>query len=160
MNQANKWLVGLIPAALIAGAGLWEGTKYYAYYDIVGVPTVCKGHTGPDVVFGKRYSVQECENLLRTDLKAHTEPMLKCINVPINKNEYIAYGLFTLNVGVGAFCKSTALKLLNAGKHMEACDALMNWVYAGGKKVQGLVNRRTYERDICRKAPDALPETN
>jgi len=150
MIQANKWLVGLIPAALISGAALWEGTKYYAYKDIVGVPTVCQGYTGKDIVFGKKYSPEECNNYLRKELKVHSEGMLNCVTVPLTEYQYTAFTLFTYNVGVSAFCKSTAAKLLNQGKYTAACDALLNWTYAGGKFVQGLYNRRVYEVAICK----------
>jgi len=156
-HPANKWLVGFLGAVLIGGAALWEGDKREAYIDIVGVPTVCYGHTGPDVQFGKTYTLQECNNILRKDLIEHTGPMLQCINVPISENEYTAYALFTLNVGASAFCKSSLLKKLNAGDHRGACEGLMQWVYAGGKQVKGLYNRRLYERAIC--LGTALPKS-
>lgn len=148
-HPANKWLVGFLGAALIGGAALWEGNKQEAYIDIVGVPTVCMGHTGNDVKFNKVYTLKECNDILRKDLIQHTGPMLQCINVPITENEYTAYALFTLNVGASAFCKSSLLKKLNAGDHKGACEGLMAWTYAGGKQVKGLYNRRLYERAIC-----------
>lgn len=163
-HPANKWLVGFLGAALIGGAALWEGTGpkkdggVVAYMDIVGVPTVCYGHTGKDVQFGKVYTLQECNNILRKDLVKHTGPMLQCINVPISENEYTAYALFTLNVGASAFCKSSLLKKLNAGDRKGACEGLMAWTYAGGKQVKGLYNRRLYERAIC--LGTALPKSN
>lgn len=156
MNPANKWLIGLIPAALLSGAALWEGTRYYAYYDIVGVPTVCQGYTGDNIVFGKKYSPQECLKYLSGELKIHSEGILKCINVPITENEYIAYSLFAYNVGVKGACGSTSIKLLNKGFNLEACNALLNWSYAGGKWVKGLNNRRMYESAICKKEPYVL----
>lgn len=156
MNPANKWLIGALPAALISGAALWEGTKYYAYKDIVGVPTVCSGYTGKDIVFGKKYSPQECAAYLATELKEHSTGILKCINVPINQNEYIAYSLFAYNVGVTGACKSTSISLLNKNKRIEACNALLNWSYAGGVWVRGLNNRRQYEAAICKKEPYVL----
>jgi GH24 family phage-related lysozyme (muramidase) len=53
------------------------------------------------------------------------------------------------NVGTGAACRSTLVKKLNAGEFSVACDELMKWVRAGGRVVQGLVNRRTAERELC-----------
>lgn len=148
-HPANKWLVGFLGAALIGGAALWEGDARTAYIDMVGVPTVCYGHTGNDIQYGKTYTYKECNDILRKDLVSHTGPMLKCINVPINENQYTAFALFTLNVGPTAFCKSSLLKKLNAGDYAGACDGLMAWTYAGGKQVKGLYNRRLYERAIC-----------
>lgn len=156
MNPANKWLVGALPAVLLTGAALWEGTKYYAYKDIVGVPTVCSGYTGKDIVFGRKYSPDECSAYLATELKTHSLGILECIRVPVSQNEYIAYSLFAYNVGVKGACGSTSFKLLNQNKRTEACNALVNWSYAGGKWVQGLHNRRIYEAAICKKEPYVL----
>lgn len=138
---------------MVSGAMLWEGTKYYAYYDIVGVPTVCQGYTGKDIKFGVKYSPEQCGEYLRKELTIHSTGILKCIKTPINENEFIAYSLFAYNVGVSGFCKSTANRLLSEGKHIEACNALMNWVYAGDKWVKGLYNRRVYEVAICKQEP-------
>jgi len=53
------------------------------------------------------------------------------------------------NVGVGNFKSSTLLKLLNKEKRVEACNQLTNWVFAKGKKLRGLVNRREEEKNLC-----------
>nr|MBJ6969775.1 glycoside hydrolase family protein [Vibrio cholerae] len=50
---------------------------------------------------------------------------------------------------VGAFSRSTLLKKLNAGEMTQACDELKRWVYAGGKKWKGLMNRREIEEEVC-----------
>lgn len=150
MNLRNSWLVGSISSALIAGAVLWEGTKYTAYEDIVGVVTVCHGYTGKDIVKGKLYTPQECKALLTKELSIHAAGVLKCVNVPLTKNQYDAFVLFTYNVGVNAFCTSkSVLQPLNRGNYQAACDGLLKWVYADGKYVKGLYNRRVYERKMC-----------
>lgn len=148
-HPANKWLAGFLGAALIGGAALWEGTEQKPYLDIVGVPTVCMGHTGKDIQMGKTYTLAECNEILRKDLVSHTKPMLGCINVPINENQYTAFALFTLNVGATNFCNSTLVKKLNKRDYTGACNELDKWVYAGGKRIQGLANRRAYEKAIC-----------
>lgn len=152
----NKWLIGAASAALIASATLWEGVRYEPYYDVGGIPTVCMGYTGKDVVWGKRYSPQECNNLLRKELTEHGKGVLNCTKEKLSVNEYNAYTLFAYNVGVNAFCTSRANRLLNEGKHAEACNALAYsptgspaWSYAGGKFYKGLHNRRLYERSMC-----------
>ncbi len=55
---------------------------------------------------------------------------------------------FSFNLGVGALAKSTLLKLFNAGDINGAAEQFAAWVYAGGKVVQGLVNRRKMERSV------------
>jgi lysozyme len=52
-------------------------------------------------------------------------------------------------VGTGAACKSTIVKMVNRGETLAACDQLLRWTKAGGKVVEGLVNRRNAERNLC-----------
>ena len=42
-----------------------EGVSYIPYKDIVGVWTVCHGHTGKDIMLGKTYTKAECKALGR-----------------------------------------------------------------------------------------------
>lgn len=60
-----------IASALITGPtgndGL-EGVRYDPYQDVVGVWTVCYGHTGKDIMLGKKYTEAECRALLSKDL--------------------------------------------------------------------------------------------
>ena len=60
-----------IASALITGPtgndGL-EGVRYNPYQDVVGVWTVCYGHTGKDIMLGKKYTEAECRALLNKDL--------------------------------------------------------------------------------------------
>lgn len=61
----------VIASALITGPtgndGL-EGVRYDPYQDVVGVWTVCYGHTGKDIMLGKTYTEAECRALLNKDL--------------------------------------------------------------------------------------------
>lgn len=153
---ANKWLIGAASAALIGGATLWEGVRYEPYYDVAGVPTVCMGYTGKGIIFGKRYSHEECTKLLKQELIEHGNGVLQCITRPMKENEYNAFTLMAYNIGVSAFCGSTTARLFNAGNTQLACDRIAfasdgspNWSYAGGKFYKGLHNRRLYERSMC-----------
>lgn len=141
-----------IAASLIMGPtgndGL-EGVRYTPYLDVVGVPTVCWGHTGPDVKMGKRYSKQECENLLETDLQYVARQIDPFIRSDIPEAMRGALYSFTYNVGVSAFRGSTLLRMLNKGDSAGACDQLRRWTYAGGKQWKGLVTRREIEREVC-----------
>ncbi len=127
-----------------------EGIEYKPYYDVAGVLTVCYGHTGSDIIKDKLYSQSECEVLLKKDLakvKKRIDPM---ITVALPETTKAALYSFTYNVGVGAFSRSTLLKLLNSGDLLGACGELRLWVYAGGKKWKGLITRRQIEEEVCR----------
>lgn len=154
MSSAKQRItVAIAGASLLAFVGLWEGSEQVAYADKLayGVPTVCNGHTGPDVKVGDVWSKERCDAILVKDVEAHGERLLACITVAINQNEYDAYTSWAYNVGTGAACKSTVIKLLNQGKRAEACNGLMRWDRAGGRQVRGLTNRRKAERDLCLK---------
>ncbi|WP_252966099.1 glycoside hydrolase family protein, partial [Shigella flexneri] len=60
-----------IASVLITGPGGndgLEGVSYIPYKDIIGVWTVCHGHTGKDIMPGKTYTEAECKALLNKDL--------------------------------------------------------------------------------------------
>ena len=164
MHPANKWLVGTIGAALISGVSLWEGTRYYAYRDLGGIPTVCQGYTGKGIIFGRKYSQSECNSFLRSQLKEHSLGVLECIKQPLQETQYNAFVLMAYNVGVHGFCSSRAARLFNEGRTIEACRAIAYtptgspaWSFVDGQFVQGLHNRRLYEMKMCLGGRDASP---
>lgn len=147
--------VGATAAAiLVAFVPQHEGTVLEVYPDPAlgwSVPTVCSGHTGPGLQPGQKFTPPECATLLEQDLVAHADGVKACVTVPLSTGEAVAYTSFAFNVGVAAFCKSTMARLLNMGKRFEACAQLDRWVYAGGRRMRGLVNRRAAERAICER---------
>ncbi|HCM5145854.1 TPA: lysozyme [Klebsiella aerogenes] len=141
-----------IASALITGPtgndGL-EGVRYQPYQDVVGVWTVCYGHTGKDIMLGKTYTKSECDALLDKDLNAVARQINPYIKKPIPETMRGALYSFAYNVGPGAFASSTLLKKLNSGDIPAACKELQRWTYAGGKQWKGLITRREIEREVC-----------
>jgi Phage-related lysozyme (muraminidase) len=137
-------------AAAIALVGAWEGLRIVAYRDIVGVPTVCFGETR-GVEMGDRYSVEECQVMLGDGLVEFEASMRRCLTSPdtIPGKSYVAFLSLSYNIGTGAFCGSTVARRANAGDIEGACNAIPMWNKAGGRIVQGLVNRRADEQRIC-----------
>ncbi|CNC67754.1 lysozyme [Yersinia pseudotuberculosis] len=138
-----------IAGALLGGDDGLEGRKHVAYYDVVGVLTVCDGHTGKDIIPGKKYSDAECDALLQKDLAPVQRIVDTAVKVQLSKYQKAALYSFTYNVGQNAFTKSTLLKKLNTGDIKGACDELRRWIYAGGRPWKGLQNRREIERELC-----------
>ncbi len=138
-----------IAAVMLGNADGLEGRRYYAYQDVVGVWTVCDGHTGSDIRRGHRYTDRECDKLLQSDLQKVATTIDPLIKVRIPDTTRAALYSFTYNVGAGAFSKSTLLKKLNSGDSFGACAELERWVYAGGKQWKGLITRREIEREVC-----------
>ncbi len=67
------------------------------------------------------------------------------MTVPLTQNQFDALTSFTYNTGEGAFSRSTLLKQLNAGNYNAVPGEMGKWVYGGGRRLQGLVNRRAAE---------------
>jgi lysozyme len=139
----------LIATLFLGGKDGVEGRVYEPYKDVAGVWTVCDGHTGNDIVHGKKYTDRECDRLLWNDLKPVKQAVDGMVKIPLGEYQRAALYSFTYNVGTGAFSKSSMLKKLNAGDVDGACEEMRRWVYAGGQKWRGLMNRRDMERSLC-----------
>ncbi|EKN5087781.1 TPA: lysozyme [Yersinia enterocolitica] len=138
-----------IAIALVGGSDGLEGREYMPYRDVVGVLTVCDGHTGKDIIPSKRYSDAECDALLHQDLIPVFVAIDRIVNVPMSDFRKAALASFGYNVGITAMTNSTMVKKLNRGDTSGACDELRRWIKAGGKVWKGLVNRREVERELC-----------
>lgn len=153
----QKLVVGAATAAAIYIAAplieLVEGVESKPYMDIAGVPTVCAGITGPDVILGKKYSNRECRNLLEKHIKIHGKYVQDAVTYPIAPETRAALISFSYNVGGSAMRNSTAVRLINQGKIEQGCKALGMWnkarVNGKLKVVKGLVNRRNEEIKLC-----------
>ncbi|EAB5444475.1 lysozyme [Salmonella enterica subsp. enterica serovar Senftenberg] len=141
-----------IASALITGPtgndGL-EGVRYKPYRDVVGIWTVCYGHTGNDIMIGKTYTESQCKALLNKDLNTVARQINPYIKVPIPETTRGALYSFVYNVGAGNFKTSTLLHKINQGDIKGACEQLRRWTYAGGKQWKGLITRREIEREVC-----------
>ncbi|MEG1690666.1 MAG: lysozyme [Hafnia sp.] len=138
-----------IATVMLSGKDGLEGREYVAYRDVVGVLTVCDGHTGSDIIPGKRYNDKECDALTRKDLTRIADQVDPHIKVQTTETQLAAIYSFAYNVGATATINSTLLKKLNAKDYDGACSELKRWVYAGGKKWKGLMNRRDVEYEVC-----------
>ena len=127
----------------------WEGEPLKSYQDIVGVWTACVGHTGPDVIPNHTYTREQCDKLLETDTGRAYAYVAKCIRQDLPVPVLAAFTSLTFNVGPGGVCGSTLQKRANAKELNAACSQILRWNRAGGKIVQGLVNRRKAEYDLC-----------
>jgi GH24 family phage-related lysozyme (muramidase) len=151
MNDKAKRL-GVVAALATAIAVPAEGLRQWAYYDPPGILTVCYGHTGPDVVKGKRYSLDECKNLLTEDMLEAVSVVERC-HPSLPQNVHAAFADAVFNLGPKVACDSTASRHLQAGNYEAACSELLRWNKArvGGVLVPlpGLTKRRQKEMELC-----------
>lgn len=152
--RVSRAVIGGASAAVIALAAAvaterpWEGRELRAYRDIVNVLTICYGST-TNVRPGQVATPAECDTMLARDTAAHAEGLAACLTRPVPPRVFAAFVSFSFNVGVRGACRSRAVAALNAGNFRAGCAGLSSWVYAGGRRVQGLVNRRAAERRLC-----------
>jgi lysozyme len=138
----------------------WEGVKLEAYLCPAGVWTIGYGHTSaagePRVVKGMKITAQEAVDILVRDLVKYEAAVNKAITRAPNDNQFAAMVSLCYNIGPGAFARSSLVKRFNAGDVDGAADAFRMWNKAGGRVLQGLVNRREDEIRLFR-APVSKP---
>jgi lysozyme len=145
----------------ISQAGLdlictFEGLKLAPYLCSAGVATIGFGTTfyldGTKVTMqDKPITKEQALDLLKNVVSMFEKEVQKLIKVTVNQNQYDAIICLVYNIGVGAFSKSTLLRLLNEGKYTEAAEQFLRWDKAGGKPLKGLTNRRVKERELFLK---------
>ena len=130
----------------------WEGLKTETYRDVVGIPTVCYGQTGADIKMGMQFSEAECAAMLDKEVLAYAQQLDKCVQADLTPYQNAAILELGYNVGVPAVCRSTMVRMINAGaKPEEWCPQLNRWVKANGRSYQGLINRRADSYRMCMK---------
>lgn len=125
----------------------FESLRLEAYKDSVGVWTIGYGHTS-GVYEGMKITEAQAEAYLRADLSTAENAVNTKVTYSIVQHQFDALVSFTFNVGTGNFGGSTLLKKLNAGDVSGAADQFDVWIYAGGKVLNGLVNRRAAEKEL------------
>lgn len=143
----------------VAGAALagvliarWEGMNLIAKhlpFDPPGVITVCGGITNYDwpwLKVGMKFSEDDCKKALAEVGQRYGRQVANmCLpdlaTYPPHRQAAIAS--FAVNLGPGRICNSSIGPDLRAGRFKQACDAMVKYVYANGKFLQGLLNRRT-----------------
>jgi lysozyme len=154
MSQKAKRLgaAAVIATAIAIPA---EGIRQVAYYDPPGILTVCRGHTGADVIKGKIYSLAECDAFMTADMRKAIENVDRCVpGLPVNVLASFGDAVFNLGPKIACSTKnSTAARMLKAGDYVGACNQLPRWNKARILGVMvtlpGLTNRRAEEREVC-----------
>lgn len=127
-----------------------EGLRLEAYKDVGGRWTIGYGHLLPAGKDFEGYTISraEADTLFYADVKVAEKAVNNYVTVPLTQNQFNALVSWTFNLGQGNLQTSTMLKVLNAGDYEAAASELQRWIYAGGKVVSGLVNRRQDEANL------------
>lgn len=133
----------------------FEDLRLTAYDDGVGVWTIGWGTTvypnGQKVKKGDKITLEQAKQYKAYDLARFEKAVNDAVKVPLNQNQFNALVSLAYNIGEKAFTGSTLVKRLNEGNYKAAADQFLVWVNAGGKRMQGLVNRRNKEREVFLK---------
>lgn len=141
------------------GLGLiksFEGFSSTIYICPAGYPTIGYGHlvrADEAAFFKDGISVAEGEELLRKDAKSAERAVLKYISVPLTDGEFDSLVSFTFNLGAGALQSSTLRRKLNRSDYDGASCEFKRWVWAGGRKLSGLIRRRKAESNMFLSLP-------
>lgn len=127
----------------------FEGFSRTVYFCPAGYPTIGYGHVvKDDEHFLSGIDEAQAEELLRQDAQIAERAVLRLINVPLTDGQFDALVSFTYNLGSGALQRSTLRRKINREEHAEVPEQFMRWVWAGGRKLKGLVRRRAAESDL------------
>ena len=126
----------------------FESFQSQIYICPAGYPTIGYGHM-VKAQERERFTVGITESdasaLLQVDVAVAEYAVLRLITVPLTDGQFDALVSFTFNLGVGALQRSTLRRKINREEHADVPAEFMKWVWAGGKKLNGLVRRRQAE---------------
>jgi len=132
------------------GIGLikkFEGCFLKTYDDGTGVLTIGYGHTH-NVKWGDIITVGQANELLLEDLKQSSNDVQnlidnETINFSVNQNMFDAMVSFDFNVG-----KGNLITLVKNRDEKQVAEKILLYVYASGKRLEGLSIRRKAEREL------------
>lgn len=143
----------VLSASALVGIAVHEGYREAAYRPVPGdVPTIGFGTTA-GVQMGDR--IEPVQALVRklADVQQFEGALKRCVRVPLHQHEYDAFLSLAYNIGSGAFCGSTLVRLLNQGDYRGACDQILRWDRFQGQPLRGLTLRRQAEHRQCLGTP-------
>lgn len=120
-------------------------------------PTICMGAThidGVPVRMGQTATMEQCNAILDDHMRQYRTGYMNALTEEsrfqrLNTPRDCAFTSWTINIGIGAAQRSTAIKRLNAGWIEGACAAQTWFNKQAGRVLPGLVNRRNAEYALC-----------
>lgn len=132
----------------------FEGLRLQSYQDealiwTIGYGSTFNPFTGVKVKQGDVITEAEALRWLKKAVGDFAESVKRLVKVPISQNKLDALTSLAYNIGIGAFQRSTLLRLLNAGApDKDVADQFLRWNRIKGVVSRGLTNRRQLERKL------------
>lgn len=124
----------------------FEGFSATTYRDAAGLPTIGYGHL---IRIGEKFpeplTQEAATQLLRRDVRAAETAVHGLIRVQLAQAQFDALVSFTFNLGSGTLERSTLRRVLNREEYTDVPAQLLRYVWAGGRKLRGLMLRRAAE---------------
>ena len=122
----------------------FEQLRLNSYLCPAGVWTIGYGHTD-GVNQGMLITEKTADAFLKQDIR-NAEHSINQMDAELTQEQFDALVSFVFNVGVRAFNVSTLRKkILKDPNDPSIADEFRRWVYAGDKKLPGLIKRREQE---------------
>lgn len=142
----------------------WEGCYLKAYLDPIGIPTIGYGTTkyenGVKVKLGDTITKERALALLQLQAQEHANTIFSYVKVELNQNQYDALASFQYNLGRHILKNSSLLAYINLKQWQKAANEMKLYNKAGGKVLQGLVNRRAEEASLFLKESNTSTQTS
>ncbi len=128
----------------------WESFSPVIYLCQARVPSIGYGETDKKIISkykNSKMTEAEASDLLAVSIVKYERAVIELINVqvPLYDNEFAALVSFTYNTGINSLKNSTLRKILLKEDYEGVPKQLSRWIYAGGKRSNGLINRRNAE---------------
>ena len=122
----------------------FEACSLQAYKCPAGVWTIGYGHT-QGVKDGQTITQAQADTLLKGDILP-VETYLNSMSIDFTQGQFDALVDFCFNLGIAKFKSSTLYnKVVLKSSDSDIIVQFNRWTYGGGKKLNGLVKRRTWE---------------
>ena len=128
----------------------FEELSLVPYHDPAGLPTIGRGHllsreVGANLRQWAPITPAEADRLFDLDIALAEHYVQSLIIIPLSGRQFSALVSFVFNVGPGALRRSTLRRIINMGALEAAPKQLRRWVWASGKRLDGLIWRREAE---------------
>ena len=141
----------------------FEGFAPEVYICPGGWPTIGYGHVVRDHEherFADGIDEAIADELLSLDVETAERAVLRLIRVPLEDGRFDALCSFAFNLGSGALQRSTLRRKVNREEHHNVPTEFRRWVWAGGRKLKGLIRRREAEAGLYAAGRDRTVPTN
>ena len=133
----------------------YEGYSATLYRCAAGYLTIGYGHLVREAereIFLGGIDEEEAERLLAQDVREAERAVCRLISVQLTQPQRDALISFCYNLGGAALQRSTLRRCVNRREHDRVPQQFLRWIWAGGRRLPGLIRRRSAEAQLYASA--------